>query len=182
VPDVSEPAVRVRVVLVQTSAASVPKVVRERVPEAQTFAGIDVIEDAMEVRDAPIEVEAVLVLALTTAAIEVEAVLVLALTAAVPALIAAFNDVDAVCTSERVASDPDVRPAPVKVRVPLVQTSAARVPKPVKVRVPAAQTFVGIDAIDDVMEVRVEPIEVEAVNTCAFVLALTTAARDVVAV
>ncbi len=287
---------RVRVPLVHTSAASVPKPVRVRVPAAQTLAGIEVMEEAIEVRDDPRDDEAVLVFALTSATTEEEAVattvLVLLFTLAVPAVTAAASEVDAVCTSEsvasepevkpapvrvrvayvqtsaavsappllmleiaasmlvasvfpieptvvivevatcqtalgmpliwdasevdarlvfaftrptidddaiattvlvllftlavpaamaearedvavstsdRVASEPDVKPAPVSVRVPLVHTSAARVPKPVRVRVPAAQTFVGIEVIDEAIEVRVEPSDVEAV----FVLALT---------
>ena len=70
---------------------------------------------------APIEVEAVsidaLVLALMTAASEVLAVLTVVFTLVVALLI-----------STLVASEPVVSPAPVSVLVPLVQTSAARVP------------------------------------------------------
>ena len=72
------------------------------------------------------------------------------------------------------------------VLVPLVQTSAASVPKAVSVLVPAAQTFVGIDAIDEMMDAievprdeRDEPSDVEAVRTVAFVFAFTTAASEV---
>ena len=41
---------------------------------------------------------------------------------------------------DAVARDPDVSEAPVRVRVPAAQTSAARVPNEVSVRAPAAQT------------------------------------------
>ncbi len=74
---------------------------------------------------------------------------VLAFIAASLFVTAAPSELEAVWTSDNVASDPEVRPAPVRVRVPLVHTSAARVPNPVKVRVPAAHTLVGIDAMDD---------------------------------
>jgi hypothetical protein len=96
---------------------------------------------------------ALLVFALITAANEVDAVKtvasVLLLTALVIpavaefvfALITAARDVDAVVTvvptvvtSDCVASEPESRPAPVKVRVALDHTSAAKVPKVLKVR------------------------------------------------
>ena len=50
------------------------------------------------------------------------------------ALITAASDEVAVVTSERVASDPDERPAPVRVRVPTVHTSDASDPSDERVR------------------------------------------------
>jgi hypothetical protein len=52
----------------------------------------------------------------------------------VPVLIADPRDELAVCTSERVASDPVVSPAPVNVLVAYVHTSAASEPSEVSVR------------------------------------------------
>ncbi len=66
-----------------------------------------------------------------------------------------------------------------RVLVPFVQTSAARVPKPVSVLVPAAQTLAGIEVIDEAIEVSEAPNDEEAAVTTVFVLVLTTAARDV---
>ena len=78
---------------------------------------------------APSEVEAVsidaLVFALITATSEVLAVVTCE---SVFAFTSVVTDVEAFCTSVRVASDPLERPAPVSVRVPLVHTSEARVP------------------------------------------------------
>jgi hypothetical protein len=106
------------------------------------------------------------VFALMTAASEVLAVrtvaLVLLLTLALPAVIAAASEVEAVVTSLVRASDPEVRvlsvrfrvakvqtsdavmpPPDVRVRVPLVHTSAAKVPKVVRERVGVAQIAPG---------------------------------------
>ena len=55
-------------------------------------------------------------------------------TAAVPAVIAEANDDDAVVTSDCRASDPEVRPAEVRVLVVAFQTSVASVPKVERVR------------------------------------------------
>ena len=108
-------------------------------------------------------------------------------TSALPAVIAAAIDVDAVVTSDTRAKDPDVsvpsvrfrvanvhtslavRLAEVRVRVPLSQTSAASVPNVVSDRVGLAQIAPG----------RVEYSEVDALSTVALVFALMTAARDV---
>ena len=189
-PDERPAPVRVRVPFVHTSAASDPKVVSERVPLAQTFAGMEVIDVAMDESVVPREVEAVntvaLVFAFITAASDEVAVLrpelVFAFTLAVPAVTATPREEDAVVSSAVVASDPEERPAPVRVRVPFVQTSAASEPKVVSERVPFAQTLPGIEVIDVAMDDRVVPSEVEAVNTVALVFALMTAARDEVAV
>ncbi len=64
----------VLVPFVQTSAANVPKPVRVRVPAAQTLAGMEVMEDAIEVRDDPRDDDAVLVFALTRPTIEDDAI------------------------------------------------------------------------------------------------------------
>ena len=73
-------------------------------------------------------------------------------------LICEVTEVDALCTSESVAREPAVRPAPVSVRVAADQTSEASVPKVVSDRDPKAQTEAGIEVI-------IEPIEVEALET-----------------
>ena len=62
---------------------------------------------------------------------------------------AEFKDEVAVVMSDRVASEPEVRFAPVRVRVAEDQTSSASDPSEVNVRVPAAQTLVGIAVIAD---------------------------------
>lgn len=142
--------VRVRVAALQTSLASVPNEERVRTEEFHTLIGIEVARDEEAV------VTRVSVFAFTTAAIEEEAV----------------------CTSESVAREPEESPAPVRVRVPFVHTSAAKVPKPVSVRLPAAQTLEGMSAIEAVMLESVDPSEVDAVSTAAFVFALMTAARE----
>ena len=51
----------------------------------------------------------------------------------------------------------------------------------VSVVVATFQTFAGSDVMDDAIEESETPSDVDAVNTCAFVLAFTTAAKDVVA-
>lgn len=138
----------------------------------------------------PIELEAApmpeLVLALMTAASDDEAVpivvLVFEFMAVWLAVIAEPSDEVAVWTSDSVAREPDERPAPVSVLVPFAHTSEARVPNVVRERVPAAQTALGIPVTDDAIEVRVEPSDVDAFNTCAFVFALITVASDVDAV
>ncbi len=191
----SDPALRpapvsVRVAEDQTSVASVPNEESVREEYAQTFAGIEVIEAASDV-------EAAFVLALTTAATDevavasevsvcaltldvtpAVAVSVWALTFDVSAVIAVPSEVEAVFTSDWVASDPELRLAPVRVRVPLVQTSAASVPKLESVLVPAAQTLVGIDVMDAAIEVSDAPMDDDAVVTTLVVLAFTTAAIE----
>ena len=92
---------------------------------------------------------------------------------------AAPRDDDAVSTSDKVASEPEVRPAPVRVRVPFVHTSAARVPKRVSVRVPAAHTLAGIDAIDEVIEENCAPNDDDAARTVALVFVLILDASEV---
>lgn len=77
----------------------------------------------------------------------------------------AATELEAFCTSDKVARDPDDKPAPVRVLVPFVHTSAASVPKPVRVRVPAAQTLAGIEVIEDAIDESERPREVEAVST-----------------
>jgi hypothetical protein len=84
------PLVRVRVPLVQTSAASVPKVVRLRVAEDQTANGIV----------APRDVEAVSTVALVLLFIVVIAEAMVALTAEVTAAIFVERDVEALVTSD----------------------------------------------------------------------------------
>lgn len=113
--------------------------------------------------------------AFTCATMDDEAVVSVAESAAtwlfvLPFTTAATEDV-AVARSVTITSDPDVRPAPVSVRVPLVHTSAASVPNPVRSRDEYAHTFAGTFA-------RIEPIEVDAV----FVTVLTALAIEVVAV
>ena len=76
---------------------------------------------------------------------------------------AAPSDDVAVVTSDKVASDPEVRPAPVRVRVPFVQTSATKVPKDDRVRPEADQIAVG----------RVAKSDDEAVKMALLVLVLT---------
>ena len=110
--------VRVRVADAQMSAASVPNDERVRLEYAHTFAGIEVIEDAREVEaertaalvllltDEVMPPVAEFVFALTTAAIEVDAVVTVAFTLDVALLMSLL-----------VASEPVVRPAPVRVRV-----------------------------------------------------------------
>ncbi len=126
------------------------------------------------------------VLLFTTAAIELEAmptrVSVLLFIAVWLAVIADPSELEAVVTSDWSASEPLESEAPVRVRVPFVQTSAASVPKPVRVRVPAAHTLAGMEVIEEAIEERVEPSEVEAVSTVAFVFAFTTAASELVAI
>ncbi len=101
-----------------------PTVVNVEVATFQMLAGIAAME-------APIEVDAVrtcaLVFAFTTAAIDVEALPVVAFTSAT-------TDDDAFVTSDCVASEPEVSPAPVRVRVATLHTSAASVPKDESVR------------------------------------------------
>jgi hypothetical protein len=89
-----------------------------------------------------------LVLPFTTAATELDAVattlFVLLFTAVVPAVIALPNEEEAVLTSPCVAREPEVRPAPVRVRVPLFQISDTSVPTEVSVRAAFDQTDVEI--------------------------------------
>ena len=197
-PVVRPAPVRVRVVADQTSVASVPNDESVRELYAHTFAGIDVMSEPIDVEavrtalfvfaltDEVIPEVTLLVFALTTAATDVVAIAsaesVFAFTLAVPAVTAAPSDVEAVVTSDCVASEPLERPAPVRVLVPFVHTSAARVPNVVSERVPAAQTFAGIEVMDEAIEVSEKPSDVEAVRTALFVFALTTAASDVEAV
>ena len=143
--------VSVRVPFVQTSAASVPNPVSVLVPAAQTLVGMFVIEEAIDVSETPSEVEAVLVLAFTSAT----------------------TDELALVTSDKVAKEPEVSPAPVRVRAPDDHTSVASVPNPVRVRVPAAQTLVGTNDTADETEAIAVPIEVEAMLVFAFTSATT---------
>ena len=202
-------AVRVRVPYVHMSAAVIPAppetadtamsrfvtrcfptepgVVKVDVATFHTAAGSPPTDDASDEIDAPREVEAVrtaeFVFAFTKEPSDEDAASTVVF---VFAFTTAATDDDADWTSERVARLPEASPAPVSVLVPLVQTSAASVPKAVSVLVPAAQTFVGIDAIDEMMDAievprdeRDEPSDVEAVRTVAFVFAFTTAASEV---
>jgi hypothetical protein len=167
-PAVRPAPVRVRVAEVQTSAARVPKVVREREPEAHTFAGMEVIM-------LPILVEAVLVFALTKATTEVEAletvVFVLVLIAVWELVMAAPREVVAVVTSLSVASDPLERPAPVSVLVADAHTSEASVPNVERVRVVLLHTALGRRAKSDE----------EAFPTVVLVFAFTLAVPAVIA-
>ena len=142
-----------------------PTVVMVLVATFQILAGSAVI-------DAPRDVEAVricaLVLAFTTAAMDEEAVPIVVLTDVVARLISTF-----------VAREPDVRPAPVRVRVAEIQTSEASVPKDESVRTLEFQTFVGIVSASEVEAVlMVELTEVVTAPVCVLVLALTTAATE----
>ena len=116
---------------VQTSEASVPKPVRVRVPAAHTLVGMAVIDEVMPVSIVPIEVEARLVFVLTVEATDVEALptMVLVLVFTLEAI-----ELDAVVRSLSVAREPEVKPAPVRVRVAALHTSVATVPKLVSVR------------------------------------------------
>ena len=103
------------------------------------------------------------------------------------ALITDARDDDAVVTSESVARDPEVRPAPVRVRVVAVQTSAASVPKVERVLAEYAQIDAGRDAArDDDAEATtalVFALTAEVMpEVWVLVFALMTAARDVVAI
>jgi len=192
---VSSPApVNVRAAALHTSVASVPKVVRLRVPTAHTAAGMPDTEDATEDRIEPIDDDAArtmeLVLALTTAAIDEEAVRiaasVFALTSEVMPAVAEFvlalttaaTDDEALSISDSVASEPVSSPAPVRVRVALLHTSTASVPNEVSVLVPYAHTSAGIDRKDEMTDPRVAPSDEDAAVTTALVLALTSAATD----
>ena len=166
---------------------TVPEDVRVEVATFQTAAGSTAIDEESDERDEPSDVEAVrtvaLVLTLMFVASDVDAASTIAFV--FPFTTDATDD-EADWISERVARLPDVSPASVSVLVPFVQTSAASVPKAVSVLVPAAHTFVGIDAIDEMMDAievprdeRDEPSDVEAVRTVALVLAFTTAASEV---
>lgn len=84
----------------------------------------------------------------------------------------AATDDEAFCTSDKVASEPDVRPAAVRVRDAALQTSVASVPNEERVRTDAFQTFTGIEVAKDE----------DAARIAAFVLALMTAASEEVAV
>jgi hypothetical protein len=238
--------VSVLVPLVQTSAAKVPKVVRDREALDQTANGIVapseveavktvalvlllivVIAEAMVALTAVVtaamfvdsDVEAAstvaLVLLLTTPAIDEDAVptilLVFALTAEVTAAILVERDVEALrtvvltalvtaaifvesevealVTSDCTAREPLESDAPVRVRVPLAQTSAARVPKVVRDLVAEDQTARGIAEASDDEAAKIDALvfvlivvmllailaarEVEARSTVALVLALT---------
>jgi hypothetical protein len=143
----------------------------------------------------------VLVFALITAASEVvavrSAVSVCAFVATVPADTATPSDDEAFCTSPSVASDPTDSPAPVSVRVPDVQISAASVPKVVSERPEYDQMSDGMLASVVASELIDEPsvltavltalfvfpfTVVTAVATCVFVFPFTTAAIEEVAV
>ena len=104
VSDVSD-----RVAALHTSVTRVPNDESVRVLYAQTDAGIDVIAEASDV-DA--DETTAFVLLLTALATDEDA-----------AVIAAPIEVDADTTSDCVASEPDVRPAPVSVLLPNDQMS-----------------------------------------------------------
>src|SRR3989338_4575885 len=92
-------------------------------------------------------------------------------TAFVPAVIAEARELVAVCTSDKVANDPEPRLAPVRVRVTDVQTaeamSATNVPNELRVLL----------LNDQIVEGRLD----EADKTVALVLALMTVEREDVA-
>ena len=124
--------VRVRPEADQTAVGSVANNDEEALPTVVLVLALT--EAVPAVTAEPREEEAVsmvlLVLALTTAAIDEEAVPIAVL---VLPLTTAAIDEDAVDTSLWSASAPASRPAPVKVRVVLFQTSATRVPNEVRV-------------------------------------------------
>lgn len=121
----------------------------------------------------------VFVLALTRETIDEEALkiwtLVLLFTAFVPAVIAEAKLLVAVCTSDKVANDPESRLAPVMVRLTDDQmaeaVSATKVPNEVKVRLLNDQIEAG--SVVNRLE--------EAERTALLVLVLMTCAREVVA-
>lgn len=108
---------------------------------------------------APRDVEAVrtedVVFALMTEARDVEAVLtvllVLALIAVCEEVIDEAKEVEADWMSESVAREPESRPAPVKVLVELVQTSATKFPKADKVLVVLVQTDDAIVVVETIV-------------------------------
>jgi hypothetical protein len=142
-PAESPAPVKVLVPFVQTSAASVPKPVRVRVPAAQTAVAVSEASVPKVVSE---RVVAVQTLVGIVRASEVEAVLVFAFTSAT-------TEEDADWISDKVASEPAESPAPVNVRVPDVQTSAASVPNVVSDRDAALHTAVGMVAASEVVAV-----------------------------
>ena len=66
--------------------------------------------------------------------------------------------VEAFVTSDWTARDPELRPAPVRVRVVAVQMSAAMDAPEVRVLVPADQTAVATSVVRVPNEVRVRPV------------------------
>ena len=114
-----------------------------------------------EVRPAPVKVR--VVAAQTSEATDAREVRVLDENAQIDAGSEAARDDEAVFRSERVANDPAVSPAPVKVRVAFVQISETRVPKVVKLRAVCPQTEVG----------SVAESEVDAFKTAELVLVFT---------
>lgn len=118
---------------------------------------------------------ALFVFAFITAAKEEVAVrialLVFEFTSAVPTLMAEASEEVAVVTSERVASEPVSRPAPVNVLTPLDQTSATTDPKLESVRELYAQTDAG----------RVVAKEEDALNTAVSVFVFTSETTPAVA-
>ena len=176
-PDVRPAPVRVRVVAAQMSEAIAVPEVRVRVAAFHTLSGMEVARDEEAARTVAsvllltalvIPAVAELVLAFTTAAMDEEAVPIVVLTDVVARLISTF-----------VAREPDVRPAPVRVRVAEIQTSEASVPKDESVRTLEFQTFVGIVSASEVEAVlMVELTEVVTAPVCVLVLALTTAATE----
>lgn len=152
-PEVSVPAVSVRVPYAQTSAAvndpplvpsiepiDVDAVVTIALVFPFTTAAID--DDADDITLAIDEVATATresVFALTAEVTPAVCVFVLALTSAT-------TEEEAVCISLCVASDPAVNSAPVSVRVAELHTSDASEPKLESVRVPAAQTAVAVSA------------------------------------
>lgn len=168
-----------------------------------TAAGKAVMDELIEFNERPREVDAVstwlFVFALMTEAREDEATPTLL---SVFALTTAATEEDAVCTSLRVARLPEVSPAPVRVRVPYDQISATVSEPPptveigtsifvastfpiepivVMVEVATFHTAAGRAVIDEAIELREKPSEVDAVSTVASVFAFMTAARDEVA-
>lgn len=187
------PDVSVRVPFVQTSAARLPNVVKEREALIHTAVGIVERRDV----EAVSTVAFVFELIVETAEVIAEAsdelafpttVFVFELTEAVPAETADAIDDEAVemsafvfVTSDSTAKDPAVKVASVKLRVAYVQTSpAVKEPPLVSVLVPFVQTSAA--RVPNVVRDRaelfqtavgiVEAIDVDAVKTVAFVFAL----------
>ncbi len=129
---------------------------------------------------------ALTVLALTTAAIELDAASSSAedtvsspdIAEFVLLLTVAATELEAVCTSLCVAREPELKPAPVSVRVAEAHTSVTRVPNEVRVRPLKAQTSAGIEAIDVTMDEMRAPSDEDAAVTMVLVLAFTTAAIE----
>jgi hypothetical protein len=148
---------------------TVPAPVKVEVATFQTAAGMSA---KFAARDEDAASTVAFVFPFTTAAIEEDAVSVCAFTALVTPAVAVFvfpfttaaTEELALCTSDKVAKEPDESPASVSVLVPVPHTSDASVPNEVSVLVPAAHTLVGIPVTEEAMVVSIVPIEEDAMS------------------